>query len=135
MYETPLNSTDETALFTSEAALPAAEQAIAALPRSEHGTGTPALALLAARACEAPVALVLALEHGHTVLRSGTGFDPAECEGLLALCSTVLEPTQRLPVLPADCAPGILFFHSVMLKGPDGVPRGLLAVMDRVQRH
>ncbi len=52
--------------------------ALHVLPHS----GADRLARLAARACDAPIAIVVALDGGQAALSSGTGFSPQEREGL-----------------------------------------------------
>jgi hypothetical protein len=54
--------------------------ALHVLPHS----GADRLTRLAARACGAPIAVVVALEGGEAVFSSGTGFSPQEREGLVA---------------------------------------------------
>ncbi|MGH8831057.1 MAG: EAL domain-containing protein [Polaromonas sp.] len=92
------------------------------------------LTLLAARLCDAPIALVVLFENGQAVFRSGSGFAAEEREGLMTLCAATLETPPRCPLLPAPCAPGIRFYRGMPLAREDGALLGVLAVMDRAPR-
>ncbi len=92
---------------------------------------TERLASLAARCCDVPLAMVVEWQDGRAVFRFGTGFDAAERDGLVTLCTLAMETP---PALPAPCAPGIHFFRGVPLTGQDGAVMGVLAVMDRTPR-
>lgn len=91
-------------------------------------------AVLAARCCQAPTAMVVVLENGQVVFSAGTGFSAAEREGLVTLCAATLENPSRQPLLPARCAPGIQFFRGLPLIGQGGQLTGVLAVMDKTPR-
>ncbi len=95
---------------------------------------TDRLTLLAARSCDAAMAMVVLLENGQAVFSSGAGFSAAEREGLVTLCAAALETPPRQPLLPARCAPGIHFYRGIAIPGQDGTLRGVLAVMDRAPR-
>jgi PAS domain S-box-containing protein len=104
--------------------------ALHVLPHS----GADRLARLAARACDATIAVVVAVEEGQAVFHAGTGFSPQEREGLVALCEATLETPPHQPPLPARCAPDICFYRGLPLSREDGTPLGVLAVMDRAAR-
>ncbi|WP_411886427.1 EAL domain-containing protein [Polaromonas sp. YR568] len=104
--------------------------ALHVLPHS----GAERLTRLAARACDAPMAIIVTLEGGEAVFHAGTGFSAQEREGLAALCEATLETPSRQPPLPARCAPEIGFYRGLPLSREDGTRLGVLAVMDKAAR-
>jgi diguanylate cyclase (GGDEF)-like protein/PAS domain S-box-containing protein len=109
------------------------------LPLHAGSTGASAreadrIAILAARCCDMPLAMLAVFDGGQATFSAGTGFSPGERDGLLTLCAMAPHPAARQPLLPARCAPGIRFCRGMPLHDQAGGLIGVLAVMDRVPR-